>query len=68
LGLSLVTGFAVTLFIGVATSMFTAITVSRLVLTLTAISPVGRWKGLFTPESLAKPGEAKAKTVAQEGD
>lgn len=48
LGASAVTGFAVTLFIGVAISMFSAIFVSRTFLRLLAAGPVGRKAGLFT--------------------
>ena len=50
LGTPLVVGFAVTLFIGVATSMFTAIVVSRTLLFLVAATPLGRRLGLFSPE------------------
>lgn len=46
----LVTGFAFTLFIGVAASMFTAIVVSRNLLQLSAWLGLGRRIFLFTPE------------------
>ena len=48
-GASAVTGFAVTLFIGVATSMFTAVIISQTLLRLLAVTPVGRFTNLFTP-------------------
>ncbi|MBI2164826.1 MAG: protein translocase subunit SecD [Chloroflexi bacterium] len=57
LGASLVTGFAVTLFIGVAVSMFSAITVSRTFLRLVAFLPLSRNLTLFTPVPLPGPGE-----------
>lgn len=47
LGASAVTGFAVTLFIGVALSMFSAIFVSRTFLRGMAAGPLGRRVGLF---------------------
>ncbi|MSQ13652.1 MAG: protein translocase subunit SecD [Dehalococcoidia bacterium] len=47
LGASAVTGFAVTLFIGVALSMFSAIFVSRTFLRGMAAGPLGRKLGLF---------------------
>ena len=46
----LVTGFAFTLFIGVAVSMFTAIVVSRNLLQLMAWIGLGRSLNLFSPE------------------
>ena len=51
LGASVVTGFAITLLIGVAVSMFTALMVSRNLLQILALTPVGRNLDLFTPES-----------------
>jgi preprotein translocase subunit SecD len=49
LGTGLVTGFAITLFIGVATSMFSALTVTRTLLRVVAITPLGRYMFLYTP-------------------
>ncbi|MBI2872312.1 MAG: protein translocase subunit SecD [Chloroflexi bacterium] len=49
-GATQVTGFALTLFIGVATSMFTAIVVTRNLLGLAALLPVRHYPGLFSPE------------------
>ena len=49
---SSVSGFAVALAIGVLISMFTAIFMSRNLLYLLAISPIGRFARVFTPESL----------------
>ncbi len=49
LGASLVQGFAVTLFIGVAASMFTAIFVTRTFLRLAAATPLAGRLALFIP-------------------
>ncbi|MBI2855477.1 MAG: protein translocase subunit SecD, partial [Chloroflexi bacterium] len=49
LGTGLVSGFAVTLFIGVAVSMFSALTVTRTLLRAVAITPLGRILPLYTP-------------------
>ncbi|MCY4625507.1 MAG: protein translocase subunit SecD [Chloroflexi bacterium] len=48
-GASAVTGFAVTLFIGVATSMFTAVIISQTLLRILAMTPLSHFTGLFTP-------------------
>lgn len=50
LGTPVVTGFAITLLIGVSVSMFTAVTVSRNLLQLLTFTPFGRKIQLFTPE------------------
>jgi len=50
LGASLVQGFAVTLFLGVVISMFSAIVISRNLLQLIGLTAVGRIPSLFTPE------------------
>ena len=55
LGASVVTGFAITLLIGVAVSMFTALMVSRNLLQILALTPVGKNLDLFTPESRRRP-------------
>ncbi|MDA0988235.1 MAG: protein translocase subunit SecD [Chloroflexi bacterium] len=61
LGTGLVTGFAVTLFIGVAASMFSALTVTRTLLRAVAVSPLGRYVSLYTPverpETRSRPGQ-----------
>jgi preprotein translocase subunit SecD len=49
LGASLVVGFAVTLFIGVAVSMFSALFASRTLLRLAGASVLGRRRALFLP-------------------
>lgn len=49
LGASMVTGFAVTLFIGVSLSMFSAITVSRNFLRLSAFTGLGRLRWMYSP-------------------
>ena len=51
LGGGLVTGVAISLFIGVAASMFTAVVVSRNLLQLMAFAGLGQRISLFTPES-----------------
>ncbi len=50
-GSSVIKGFAITLAIGILVSMFTAITVSRTVLSLVAAGPLKKWLGLFAPLS-----------------
>ena len=55
LGGELVTGFALTLFIGVAVSMFTAVVVSRNLLQLMAWAGLGHRVNLFTPEGTHRP-------------
>ena len=54
LGGGLVTGVAISLFIGVAASMFTAVVVSRNLLQLLAFAGLGRRIGLFTPEGVSR--------------
>ena len=49
LGATIVQGFAVTLAVGVAVSMFTAITVSRTVMRVVALTPLSRNVRLFIP-------------------
>jgi len=49
LGAARVTGFALTLLIGVAVSMFTAIVVTRTFLRVIALTPVARRSSLFRP-------------------
>ncbi len=63
LGTGIVTGFAITLFIGVAASMFSALTVTKTFLRIAAISPLGRFGPLYTPvqssgSRTARPGAA----------
>ena len=52
LGNSLVSGFALTLFIGVAASMFSALTVSRTLLHVFAALGLEKQRKLFSPERL----------------
>ena len=54
LGGGLVTGVAISLFIGVAASMFTAVVVSRNLLQLMAFAGLGGRISLFTPESVSR--------------
>ena len=54
LGGGLVTGVAISLFIGVAASMFTAVIVSRNLLQLMAFVGLGHKIGLFTPEGVSR--------------
>ncbi len=59
-GAGLIQGFALTLFIGTAASMFTAITVSRTLMQLVVLfTPIGKITQLFTPEPLARPSASK---------
>lgn len=60
LGGEMVTGFALSLLIGVAVSMFTALVVSRNLLQLMAWAGLGRRLNLFTPE----PVPSTVRTVA----
>ncbi len=55
---STVTSFAVVLFVGVVTSMFTAVVISRNLLALLAGTPLQRRPRLFTPESLPRQGRS----------
>ena len=54
LGGGLVTGVAISLFIGVAASMFTAVVVSRNLLQLLAFAGLGGRINLFTPEKVGR--------------
>ena len=67
LGNSLVSGFALTLFIGVAISMFSALTVSRTLLHLFAALGLGQQRKLFTPERLRSAGQTPGPEMAGEG-
>ena len=58
LGGGLITGFAISLMIGVLASMFTAVVVSRNLLQLLAWIGLGRRINLFTPERLRHTGDA----------
>ena len=58
-GTPVVTNFAVTLLIGVPVSMFTAITVSRNLLQVMALTPIGKRLTLFSPEPLRPVGAAR---------
>jgi preprotein translocase subunit SecD len=58
LGGGLITGFAISLMIGVLGSMFTAVVVSRNLLQLLAWIGLGRRINLFTPERLRRAGDA----------
>ncbi len=57
-GTPVVTGFAITLGIGVVVSMFTAYTVSRNLLQISSLTPFGRYMSLFSPEPRRQPGVA----------
>ena len=61
LGGGLVTGVAISLFIGVAASMFTAVVVSRNLLQLMAFAGLGGRISLFTPEKVGgQPAQARS--------
>ena len=57
MGTSLVVGFAVTLAIGVLISMFTAITISRTLMRVIALSPLARHLGLYLPIRVEQPND-----------
>ena len=63
LGGGLITGFAISLGIGVIVSMFTAVVVSRNLLQLLAWVGFSRRINLFTPERLQRSGSATARRV-----
>ena len=67
LGGGLVTGVAISLFIGVAASMFTAVVVSRNLLQLLAFAGLGGRINLFTPESAPSTGSGRATQSAGGG-
>ncbi len=54
-GTPVVTGFALTLLIGVIVSMFTALMVSRNMLQILALTPIAGKMNLFTPEPRRQP-------------
>ena len=56
LGGGLVTGFAISLFLGVAVSMFTAVVVSRNLLQLTGLIGVAHRISFYTPEKIRRTG------------
>ncbi|PKB83778.1 MAG: protein-export membrane protein SecD [SAR202 cluster bacterium Io17-Chloro-G9] len=60
LGGGLVTGFAISLFLGVAVSMFTALTVSRNLLQLMAWIGLAHRIQLFTPEKIQRTAQGAA--------
>ena len=68
LGASLISGFALTLGIGVAVSMFSALTVSKALLIMLNATPLGRRKGMFTPEPLPKTNPQPSRVVEDLGD
>ena len=68
LGASLIAGFALTLGIGVTLSMFSALTVSKTLLNLLNFSPLGRRRGIFSPERLPKARTAAAGATEEGGD
>ena len=67
LGASLIAGFALTLGIGVTLSMFSALTVSKTLLNLLNFSPLGRRRGIFSPEKLPQTRTA-AGAIEEGGD
>ena len=68
LGGGLVTGVAISLFIGVAASMFTAVVVSRNLLQLLAFAGLGGRINLFTPEKVGRePTQASSGPVSGGG-
>ena len=68
LGNSLISGFALTLFIGVAISMFSALTVSRTLLHLFSVIGLGEKRQFFTPEPLTSSKVQASASTSKEGD
>ena len=66
LGNSLVSGFALTLFIGVAASMFSALTVSRTLLHVFATLGLEQQRKLFSPERLRSAEQVPGSGAAEE--
>ena len=66
LGNSLVSGFALTLFIGVAASMFSALTVSRTLLHVFATLGLEQQRKLFSPERLRSAEQVPGFGAAEE--
>ena len=66
LGATVVKGFAATLAIGVAVSMFSAITLSRTFLRLLVTTPVGRRLDLFVPAGSAELPQSQPSIAATE--
>lgn len=60
LGTGVVTGFALTLFIGVSVSMFSALVVTRSFLRIIAITPLGRMPSVYTNVRQSADGEGNA--------
>lgn len=63
-----VTSFAIAVFVGVGTSMFSAITLSRALLRLLAASPLSKRIGLFTPESITNRPKRAAPNLTVESE
>jgi preprotein translocase subunit SecD len=68
LGTSVIQGFALTLFIGVAVSMVSATVVTRTLLLITVISPLGKLKGMFTPEGFHLTGKVAPTDSVKQGE
>ncbi len=67
LGISMVSGFALTLAIGVLLSMFSAIMVSKMLLVVLSDSPLRHKRSWFTPEPLpSSPSGAATATAAED--
>lgn len=60
LGTGVVTGFALTLFIGVSVSMFSALVVTRSFLRIIAITPLGRMPSVYTNSRQRVDGDENA--------
>jgi preprotein translocase subunit SecD len=67
LGGGLISGFALSLGVGVLVSMFTAVVVSRNLLQLLAWVGLGRRIGLFSPEGVPTRGQAAARSQTLAG-
>jgi len=67
LGGGLISGFALSLLVGVLVSMFTAVVVSRNLLQLMAWIGFSRHIGLFTPEGAQRPSQTGGRSQASQG-
>jgi preprotein translocase subunit SecD len=68
LGISMVSGFALTLGIGVLLSMFSAVMVSKMLLVLLSETPLRQKRAWFTPESLSSSSSSSKTATATAGE
>jgi preprotein translocase subunit SecD len=68
LGISMVSGFALTLGIGILLSMFSAVMVSKMLLVLLSGTPLRQKRAWFTPESLSSSSSSSRTATATAGE